>query len=147
MMSEPMTSLPGDDVAVSLQEHIGIIEIRRPPDNLFDVRPGWCKRAFRQPALRSCAATLPMPEAGHRRGAGSGDRRRAWPRARRRLSRGGAGGTFRGQLRQARHSSRIWYHRNAAAGGERVAKFVFAAEQQLSNVNGSWLQMIVIFSP
>src|SRR5438477_6212593 len=57
-----------------------------------------------------------MPEAGHRRGAGSGDRRRAGPRARRRLSRRGAGGTFRGQLRQARHSSRIWYHRNATAG-------------------------------
>jgi enoyl-CoA hydratase/carnithine racemase len=37
MMSEPMTSLPGDDVAVSLQEHIGIVEIRRPPDNFFDV--------------------------------------------------------------------------------------------------------------
>jgi len=32
-----MTSLPGDDVAVSLQEHIGIVEIRRPPDNFFDV--------------------------------------------------------------------------------------------------------------
>src|SRR5438445_1565206 len=37
MMSEPMTSLPGDDVAVNLQEHIGIVEIRRPPDNFFDV--------------------------------------------------------------------------------------------------------------
>src|SRR5438132_2239184 len=146
MMSEPMTSLPGDDVAVNLQEHIGIVEIRRPPDNFFDVTlldavaegfgrlvaepacraivlastgktfcagarfstfgPGGGS-ALRQPALRRGAATLPMPEAGHRRGARPSDRRRAGPRARRRLSRGGAGGTFRGQLRQARHSSRI----------------------------------------
>jgi enoyl-CoA hydratase/carnithine racemase len=37
MMSEPMTSLPGDEVAVGLQEHIGIVEIHRPPDNFFDV--------------------------------------------------------------------------------------------------------------
>lgn len=37
MMSEPMASLPADDVAVSLQQHIGIVEIRRPPDNFFDV--------------------------------------------------------------------------------------------------------------
>jgi len=36
MTSEPMASLPGDDVAVSLQEHIGVVEIRRPPDNFFD---------------------------------------------------------------------------------------------------------------
>ena len=37
MTSEPMASLPGDDVAVSLQEHVGVVEIRRPPDNFFDV--------------------------------------------------------------------------------------------------------------
>jgi len=37
MTSEPMASLPGDNVAVSLQEHIGVVEIRRPPDNFFDV--------------------------------------------------------------------------------------------------------------
>src|SRR5437879_8909522 len=37
MTSEPMASLPGDDVAVSLEEHVGIVEIRRPPDNFFDV--------------------------------------------------------------------------------------------------------------
>jgi hypothetical protein len=32
-----MASLAGDDIAVSLQGHIGIVEIRRPPDNFFDV--------------------------------------------------------------------------------------------------------------
>jgi len=37
MKSEPTTSLPSDEVAVSLQEHIGMVEIRRPPDNFFDV--------------------------------------------------------------------------------------------------------------
>jgi enoyl-CoA hydratase/carnithine racemase len=37
MTNEPMASLPGDDVAVSLQKHIGVVEIRRPPDNFFDV--------------------------------------------------------------------------------------------------------------
>jgi hypothetical protein len=41
MMSEPMTSLPGDDVAVSLQEGIGIVEIHRPPDNFLDDRNDW----------------------------------------------------------------------------------------------------------
>jgi len=37
MVSEPMTSFLGDDIAVNLQEHIGIVEICRPPDNFFDV--------------------------------------------------------------------------------------------------------------
>jgi enoyl-CoA hydratase/carnithine racemase len=32
-----MTDIPCDEAAVSLQENIGIVEIRRPPDNFFDV--------------------------------------------------------------------------------------------------------------
>ena len=107
MVSEPMTSFLGDDIAVNLQEH------RRDPSaarqllrrdaarcrrrwlrparrgtglprdrsrlgwqdvlcrrKILHTGPGRRKRAFRQPVLRSCAATLRMPEAGHRRGAG-----------------------------------------------------------------------------
>src|SRR4051812_7102461 len=46
MTSEPIASLPGDDVAVSLQEHIGVVENRRTPGNFFDVTPqdALCRR-------------------------------------------------------------------------------------------------------
>src|SRR5207244_8074412 len=60
MTSEPMASLPGDDVAVSLQEHIGIVEIRRPPDNFLRRDAARCRCRGIRPARRGTG----LPRAG-----------------------------------------------------------------------------------